>query len=241
MDYSIEIKDLVFEYRNKRILNGVSLRVKKGEIFGFIGPNGAGKSTTIKAMLGLVFPKSGSVSLHGRPCLDAATRRKIGFLPEEASYYKFLTPMEALRFYGSLAGMDRRAIAKRSGELLDFVGLGEVKHKFIGSFSKGMAQKMSLAQALIHDPETLILDEPTSGLDPIARNDLRDLLKDLKAGGKTIFFSSHELSEVELLCDTVAMIKDGKILLSGPTREVTSAARENLEKLFVQIIRGDKA
>ncbi len=236
-DFAIEINDLVFEHAGKRILDGLCLRVRKNEIFGFIGPNGAGKSTTIKAILGLVFPRSGTVLLHGQNACQTVVRRQIGFLPEEANYYKFLTPVETLRFYGQLCGMDRETIKNRSDELLKLVGLTDTKNKLAGTFSKGMAQKLSLAHALLHDPQTLILDEPTSGLDPIARNDLRELLKELKGRGKTIFFSSHELSEVELLCDSVAMVRGGRVLLSGPTREVVSGEDQNLEKLFIHLMK----
>ena len=236
---AIEINQLVYERGGKRILDGLSLNVRSNHIFGFIGPNGAGKSTTIKSLLGLVTPKSGWLRLHGRPVSDVSVRREIGYLPEEAHYYKFLTPMETLRFYGELCGMDRVSIRKRSDELLDLVGLSSVKNKLAGTFSKGMAQKLSLAHTLLHDPQTLILDEPTSGLDPIARSDLRELLKELKARGKTIFFSSHELSEVELLCDSVAMLRAGRIVLAGPTHEVVSHADQNLEKLFVKLMKGD--
>lgn len=239
-DLAIAIDGLVYERGGKRILDGLSLRVRTGEIFGYIGPNGAGKSTTIRAMLGLAAPSSGTVLLHGRPVSDPAARRDVGFLPEEAHYYKFLTPFEAMEFYGKLCGMDRAAARRRTDELLELVGLSAVKNRPAGTFSKGMAQKLSLAQALLHDPRTLILDEPTSGLDPLAKNDLRELLKELKSRGKTVFFSSHELSEVELLCDSVALLRAGRIVTQGPAREIAAHADQNLEKLFVRLIREEK-
>lgn len=237
MDSVIRADNLVVRYGPRTILDGVSLNVERGRIFGFIGPNGAGKSTFIKTLLGLVFPDSGSIALHGESPSAVSARRKIGYLPEETNYYKFLTPLESLAFYGKLCGLPKNIIAKRSEELLASVGLEDVKSKRVGTFSKGMAQKLSLAQALIHDPETLILDEPTSGLDPLARADLRELLTDLKKKGKTLFFSSHELSEVELLCDGVALIRAGRIAVQGPIKDVLSHSEQNLEKLFVKLIR----
>lgn len=237
MSLSIQVRDLVVDYGPARILDGLSLEVRQGEIFGFIGPNGAGKSTTIKTLLGLIFPKSGSVLIHGQDPKDPRTRQNIGFLPEEAHYYPYLTPREILSFYGKISGLPCRGLGQKVKNILDKVGILKFQNKRIGTFSKGMTQKVSLAQALIHDPKTLILDEPTSGLDPLSRSDLRDLLLELKKNGKTVFFSSHELSEVELLCDGVAMLKAGKIVLSGPVHQVISGSENNLEKLFVKLMR----
>ena len=189
----IEIQNLVVGYDKKNILDGLSLTVRRGEIFGFLGLNGAGKSTAIKAILGLIHPVSGQVLLHGLPPSDVRSRIRVGFLPEEATYYRFLTPLEILNFMGELFGIPKSILKKRIPDLLELVGLTEVRNKLLGTFSKGMAQKLGLAQALVNEPETLILDEPTSGLDPLARMDLRKILKDLKKRGRTIFFSSHEL------------------------------------------------
>ncbi len=235
----IEIKDLIVDYGKKRALNGLSLQVNRGEIFGFLGPNGSGKSTTIKSLLGLIFPVSGTISLHGFSPQDIRSREKTGFLPEEATYYRFLAPMEILKFYGEVCGVPKNILDGRIPELLKLVGLFEVRKKQIRTFSKGMAQKISLAQALINDPETLILDEPTSGLDPLARMDLRNILKSLKQKGKTVFFSSHELSEVELLCDSIAIIKSGRLLKSGSLKEVLGGCSENLERFFIEAIKGE--
>ncbi len=237
----IEINDLVVDYAHKRVLNGLSLNVRQGEIFGFIGPNGAGKSTTIKALLGLIFPTSGKVVLHGLSPSHPESRRKVGFLPEEANYYRFLTPIEILNFYGHICEVSRSVMAKRIPELLELVGLSDVKNKQIGTFSKGMTQKISLAQVLIHEPDTLILDEPTSGLDPISRMDLRKILKDLKDRGKTIFFSSHELSEVELLSDSIAILKDGKLVRSGSLNDILGKNDQHLERFFIQTIKGSSS
>lgn len=239
MESVIQIKDLVVDYGRKRALTGVSLEVHRGEIFGFLGPNGAGKSTTIKTLLGLIPVTAGSVFLHGLSPSDIRSREAVGFLPEEATYYRFLTPFEILRFYGEIFGIAQPVLKKRIGELLALVGLTDVQNRPLSTFSKGMVQKLSLAQALINDPETLILDEPTSGLDPLARMDLRDILHDLKNRGRTIFFSSHELSEVELLCDSIAIIQSGKIIVSGPRAQVLDQNREqSLERFFIHAIRG---
>ncbi len=242
MNPAIELKDLVVEYKSHRAVNGLSLKVGTGQIFGFLGPNGAGKSTTIKTILGLIPFQSGEVKIHGLLPSNPASRRSIGYLPEDANYYRFLTPQEILTFYGRIFGIPKAKLKSRVSNLLSLVGLSSVAGKFVGTFSKGMTQKVSLAQALINDPDTLILDEPTSGLDPLARMDLRNILTDLKARGKTIFFSSHELSEVELLCDSIAIIKGGALLRSGATAEILGAHGEkNLEMFFLETIRGGKS
>ncbi len=237
----IEIQNLTVDYAHKRALDGLSLKVNRGEIFGFLGPNGAGKSTAIKTLLGLIFPKSGCVSLHGLSPADPDSRKKIGFLPEEANYYRFLTPVELLNFYGGICDVPKERLKKKITELLELVGLNEVRNKQISTFSKGMTQKISLAQALIHEPETLILDEPTSGLDPISRMDLRQILRGLKNEGRTVFFSSHELSEVELLCDSVAIIQSGRLVRSGALREVVGDQEQNLEQFFIHTIKGKQS
>ena len=234
---AIECRALKVTFGTKTALDGLDLNVRRGEVFGFLGPNGAGKSTTIKTLLGLVRPQSGEAFLDGLPASDPSARRRIGFLPEEATYYRFLNPMEILAFYGKLSGMETQLIDRRSRELLDRVGLGAVKKKPLSTFSKGMTQKVSLAQCLLHDPDILILDEPTSGLDPLARIDLRDILSELNARGKTIFFSSHELSEVELLCHSVAIVNGGKVIRSGPLDSVLSGRKQDLEKFFIETIR----
>ncbi|OIO37885.1 MAG: hypothetical protein AUJ72_03705 [Candidatus Omnitrophica bacterium CG1_02_46_14] len=236
----IEISGVTVDYANKRVLDGLSLTVSRGYIFGFLGPNGAGKSTTLKAILGLIFPTAGRITLHGLSPSNPESRRKVGFLPEEANYYRFLTPTEILNFYGNICKVPKDVIKKRIPKLLELVGLSEVKNKQVGTFSKGMMQKISLAQVLIHEPETLILDEPTSGLDPLSRMDLRKTLMDLKKEGKTIFFSSHELSEVELLCDSIAILRSGKLVRSGSLKEILGSSNEPLERFFIQTIQGER-
>ena len=238
MEHVIDIQNLVVSYGKKRVLDGLSLQVRKGEIFGFLGPNGAGKSTTIKTVLGLILPSEGGILLHGLPPSRTESRAKVGYLPEEATYYRFLSPVEILTFYGEIFKIPKEVLKKRIEKLLVLVGLADVRDKLISTFSKGMVQKVSLAQALINEPETLILDEPTSGLDPLARMDLRKILFDLKNEGRTIFFSSHELSDVELLCDSVAILKAGKIIKHGPLSEVLGATQDrNLERFFVDTVK----
>jgi ABC-2 type transport system ATP-binding protein len=233
----IEIKELTVEYKKKRAVDHLSLSVRQGEIFGFLGPNGAGKSTTIKTILGLVLQKSGAVSVHGLPPTDPRSRAKIGYMPEEALYYRFLNPKEILTFYGQIFGIPKDILNSRIEKLLDLVGLLPARKQFLSTFSRGMVQRLSLAQALINEPETLILDEPTSGFDPVARMDLRRILTDLKNKGCTIFFSSHELSEVELLCDSIAILKAGRLVRSGSIQEVVGDHRHgNLERFFLETI-----
>ncbi len=236
----IALEQVVVEYGSKRALDKLTLTVEKGELFGFIGPNGAGKSSTIKTILGLLRPAEGRVTLNGQPASDPASRARVGYLPEETRYQGFLTPLETLRFYGRLSGVPKDVIASRSRELLTLVGLWELRDKLISTFSKGMTQKVSLAQSLIHDPDILILDEPNTGLDPVARLDLRALLKDLKARGKTIFFSSHELSEVELISDRVALVHQGRLLKQGTVAEIAGAAGGSLENLFISIVKAGR-
>ncbi len=238
--YAIEASDLVVHYGKYEALKSVSLKVKKGDTFGFIGPNGAGKSTFIKTTLGLLLPVSGSVLLNGLPPRDTASRAKLGFVPEEANYYRYLTPEEILRFYGRIFGIAKPVLEPRITELLKLVGLEQVRRKRASTFSKGMMQKISLAQALINDPDTLILDEPTSGLDPLAKLNLREILLRLREQGKTLFFSSHELSEVALLSDSIAIIVGGKVQAAGPLKEVVGDGERNLERLFIELVKGGK-
>ena len=244
MEKIIEIKNLTVVYKDGRRLNraldNLSLDVYKGEIFGFLGPNGAGKTTTIKALLGFIYPDSGQISLFKENHKSLLIRKKIGFMPEIANYYWYLTPVEMLKMYGELFYMDKRKVDERIEELLSLVELEQAKNILMKNFSKGMMQKVSFAQALINDPELLILDEPTGGLDPISRMTMRDTIKRLRDKGKTIFFSSHELSEVEMVCDRVGILNKGTLLKSGKMSELLEEKEEHqtLEKYFLSIIRG---
>ncbi len=234
----IEIRDLTVRYAGKTAVDGLSFSVRQGEIFGFLGPNGAGKSSTIKAILGLVPPASGSVTVHGLPPSDPRSRAKVGFMPEEATYYRYLTPKELLSFYADVLGVERAAKARRIAELLELVGLSSVASKPLHTFSKGMVQKVSLAQALLQDPDTLVLDEPTTGLDPLAKMQLRTILSELKGKGKTVFFSSHELSEAELLCDSVIVLKAGRALRTGTLKEILAGqGSHSLERFFLEVVQ----
>lgn len=210
-------------HRSSTVLSDVSLSVTKGEIFGFLGHNGAGKTTTMKILLGLLRPTSGRVDVLGAPAGDVATHRKLGYLPEAPYFYDYLTAEEFLEFYGKLAGMSHDAIQSRIPILLEQVGLQEAQHRQLRKFSKGMLQRIGLAQALIQDPELVVLDEPMSGLDPMGRKEVRDLILTLREQGKTVFFSTHILSDVEMVCDRVGILAKGKMLALGKVEDLIDA------------------
>lgn len=216
-----------------KVLSDVSFSVGCGEIFGFLGPNGAGKTTTLKVLLGLSEATSGSVEILGKPPSDVAVRRRVGFLPESPYFYDYLTAEEFLAFYGGLAGLSRCEIQERVPALLAQAGLTDARTRQLRKFSKGMLQRIGLAQALIHDPELVILDEPMSGLDPIGRKGVRDLIWNLRERGKTVFFSTHILSDVELICDRVAILQKGRLLASGRIDElVDQGAAHPIEVVY---------
>jgi ABC-2 type transport system ATP-binding protein len=196
-------------------VRGISFEVRQGEIFGFLGPNGAGKTTTIKTLLGLIFPSAGEVKLFGRPVTDPAARRRVGFLPENPYLYQYLSAREIMDLAGRLVGMREPERGRRAEELLRRVGLGSVMDRPIRKFSKGMLQRTGLAQALMGDPDLLILDEPMTGLDPIGRKEVRDLILEERALGRTVMFSSHILSDVEMLCDRLAIVNRGEMAAYG--------------------------
>ncbi len=211
-------------------LSDLSLSVKQGEIYGFLGPNGAGKTTTLKILLGLMRATSGSAYVLGKPAGDVRSREKVGFLPESPYFYDYLTAEEFLGFYGQLAQLDRSNISRRVTELLELVGLSDARTRQLRKFSKGMLQRVGLAQALIHDPELIILDEPMSGLDPIGRKQVRDLILGLRERGKTVFFSSHIISDVEVMCDRVGIVVHGRLLANGRIDElVTHQGAQSVE------------
>ncbi len=220
----IEVENLVVDYgkgrKRHRAVDGISFRVMPGECVGFIGANGAGKSTTMKTLMGFVFQTSGSVRMFGSDCGTVESRRRTGYLPEVALYYPFMKSRELLELYGGLQGLSSAQLKERIPPLLERVGLGGKSEILLKNFSKGMQQRLGIAQAIIADPEALIFDELSSGLDPVGRHDLRDVLLELKARGKTIFFSSHELSEVESLCDRVIMIHKGRVVTEAPVADL---------------------
>jgi ABC-2 type transport system ATP-binding protein len=210
-----------FWRRRVRVLSDLSFSVSPNEIVGFLGPNGAGKTTTIKILNRLAFPDSGAVTIFGEEAgRRPRSRRRIGFMPEQPYFYEYLTGAEFLSLCGHLTGMRRSEIAERSRELLSRVGLSGAGGTAIRKYSKGMMQRLGLAQALLHEPELVILDEPMSGLDPVGRMEVRNLILDLKASGKTVFFSSHILSDVEALCDRVIMLHRGKKVAEGTLDEL---------------------
>lgn len=204
------------------VLSDVSLSVEQGEIFGFLGHNGAGKTTTMKILLGLLRPTRGRIELLGAPADNVAVHARIGYLPEAPYFYDYLTAEEFLRFYGRLAGLPRETVQQRVPQLLERVGLTEARYRQLRKFSKGMLQRIGLAQALIHDPELIILDEPMSGLDPIGRKEVRDLILSLRDQGKTVFFSTHIVSDVEMICDRVGILAKGRMLTSGRIEDLVS-------------------
>ncbi len=229
MNPIVEIKDLRVEYRSRAIgqatklaVDGLNLSVHTGEVFGFLGPNGAGKTTTMNVLLGFVNATSGAASSSASTCAKPIARQRIGYLPELTYYYKFLTAEELLRFYAQIFGIPRAETDRRIDELLKLVELEPARKRPIKTYSKGMQQRVGLAQALINNPDLLILDEPTSGLDPIGRMKVREIIQRLKNEGKTVFFSSHELGEVETVCDRVAILHQGK-LQGGRPRERSDA------------------
>jgi ABC-2 type transport system ATP-binding protein len=209
---AIQTQSLRKVFKNKVAVGNLSLSVRRGEIFGFLGPNGAGKSTSIKMLLGLVKPSGGEAFVLGAPAGDVAVRRKIGFLPEDFRFYQWLTASELLELHGRLSGVPPDTLRDRVPVLIDLVGLTPHRNKRLQEFSKGMLQRIGLAQALIHEPELIFLDEPTSGLDPMGRRLVRDILRAQRERGATVFLNSHILSEIEITCDEVVFIRDGEVV-----------------------------
>jgi ABC-2 type transport system ATP-binding protein len=213
-DLAIETRGLRKVYGAKVAVERLTLEVPRGEVFGFLGPNGAGKSTSVKMLLGLVAPTAGDACVLGRPVGDVGTRRRVGFLPEHFRFYDWLTAEELLHLHGRLCGLTPSELAERVPRLLSLVGLTPHRAKHLREFSKGMLQRIGLAQALVNDPEVVFLDEPTSGLDPAGRRLVRDIIKAQRERGATVLLNSHLLGEVEVTCDRVAFIKHGRVLES---------------------------
>jgi len=211
------------------ILKGVCLSVEPGEIFGFLGPNGAGKTTTIKAILGLLQPKAGKVEVLGATMSDPNIRQRVGFMPERAFFPAHLTALELVKHHARLAGLNRSDAKSRSLEVLEQVKLTDSMNRKIGTYSKGMVQRAGLAQALVADPDLVILDEPMSGLDPLGRHLIRTILEELRTRGKTVFFSTHILPDVEQICDRVGILKSGVIQKSGPLNTLLGQTIEKVE------------
>ena len=236
----LRIEGLTKEFRlglgRQRVvaLDRLDLEVEPGEIFGFLGHNGAGKTTTIKLLLGLLAPTAGRAWILDRPIQDVAVKQHVGFLPESPYFYEYLTAAEFLTFYGQLFGLSRQALAKKIDDLLAMVCLADARHLPLRKFSKGMLQRIGLAQALINDPQVVILDEPMSGLDPIGRRDVRDIILRLKDEGKTIFFSTHILPDVEMICDRVGILVKGQLRAVGAVHELVGAAAVTSVEILVE-------
>ncbi|MFN2548476.1 MAG: ABC transporter ATP-binding protein [Myxococcales bacterium] len=224
-----------FFARKVRAVESLSFEVRPGEIFGLLGPNGAGKTTTIKMLLGFVRPSSGQAFIAGAPAGTLASRRKLGYLPEHPALYEFLRGDEYLEFAGRLAGLSRSDARQRSATLLARVGLAGRADRRIRKFSKGMVQRLALAQSLIAEPETVILDEPMSGLDPIGRKDVRDLILELRVEGRTVLFSTHILSDVEAICDRVGIVVEGRLTDCGALHELVAPGARAVELVVEKI------
>jgi len=236
---AIEIQGLEKTYsvgfwrkKPKLALRPLHLNVDDGEIFGFLGPNGAGKTTTLKMLMGLVFPTAGTARILGLPFDDPRMKTQIGFLPEQPYFYDYLTARELLHYYGRLSGVDSKTILGKIPEMLERVGLKDSADLQLRKFSKGMLQRVGIAQAILHDPRVVFLDEPMSGLDPMGRREVRDLMVQLKAEGKTVFFSTHILSDAEALCDRVAIIHRGELQGVGSVAELTSSVVSRVELIW---------
>src|SRR5579883_2155042 len=215
--------------RPKRALLPLHLKVEKGEVFGFLGPNGAGKSTTLKLLMGLVFPTSGSANILDMDLDDPRMKARIGFLPEQPYFYDYLTGQELLNYYAQLSGVPGKERSHRVATMLERVGLKDAANVQLRKFSKGMLQRVGIAQAILHNPEVVFLDEPMSGLDPMGRREVRELMEQLKHEGKTVFFSTHILSDAEALCDRVAVINKGELRGVGAISELTSTVQGKIE------------
>jgi ABC-2 type transport system ATP-binding protein len=213
-------------------LRPLNLTVAEGEVFGFLGPNGAGKTTTLKLLMGLVFPTGGTARILGKDINDPAIKAQIGFLPEQPYFYDYLTARELLEYYARLSGMEPKERGRKVEAMLGRVGLKDAAHVQLRKFSKGMLQRVGLAQAVLHDPKVVFLDEPMSGLDPMGRREVRDLMEELKQQGKTVFFSTHILSDAEALCDRVAVIHQGELRGVGHVAELTSSVAAKVELIW---------
>lgn len=200
----------------------LNLEVPEGQVYGLLGPNGSGKSTTLKILLGLVTPTEGTSKIFGQDSRDYKSHRDVGFLPENPYFYKYLTALETLRFYGKVCGMGGKALDTRIDELLELVGMEDARHRRVGGYSKGMLQRIGLAQALIQDPRLLVLDEPTAGVDPVGSRQIRDLILELKKRGKTVLLTSHLLEQVQEVCDRVGIMARGLMMKEGPLESLVT-------------------
>jgi ABC-2 type transport system ATP-binding protein len=236
---AIEIENLTKDYpfgflhlKKKRSLEGLTMQVESGEVFGFLGPNGAGKSTTIKLLVGLIFPDVGTARILGKPITDVEMHRHIGYLPEQPYFYDYLTAAEVLDYFARFHDLTAADRSERVARMLKKVGLETARKMQLRKYSKGMLQRVGLAQAILHDPKVVILDEPMSGLDPIGRREVRDIILELKRDGRTVLFSTHILSDAEMLCDRVGVIVGGKLRGVGAPGEIVGMKARGMEILF---------
>ena len=236
---AIKIEGLTKDYavgfwrkKMRRSLDHLDLEVKEGEAFGFLGPNGAGKTTTLKLLMGLIFPTSGSAQVRGRSIADVSMHQEIGYMPEQPYFYDYLTARELLDYFARFFGFSATERQQRIKKFLELVGLAESADVQLRKFSKGMLQRVGIAQAILHDPQVIFLDEPMSGLDPVGRREVRDIILELKKQGRTVFFSTHILSDAEMLCDRVAVLVGGKLLGVGAPKEIVSMEIHGMEILF---------
>lgn len=233
----LELKNLTVSFRQgfraeTQVLHGINFKVPKNKIFGFLGPNGAGKTTTIKTILGLIPKYAGEIIIFGEPC-SPAQRNRIGFSPENAYFSPLLTPKEVINSMGKLSGLEDAFIQNSAKRWLERLKLSHVNNSPIGTFSKGMRQRLNIIQALLHDPEFLILDEPTSGLDPIGRQEIKYLIQEMRDLNKTVLVSTHNLLEAQQICDEICIINNGRIISEGNMKELL-AKNQNLEEYFIQ-------
>jgi ABC-2 type transport system ATP-binding protein len=242
-DWVIQLDQLRVEFRTRELgqetklaVKDLSLKVRAGQVFGFLGPNGAGKTTTMNVLLGFVNATGGSAKIFGVDVRQPIARQRIGYLPEQTYYYKFLTAEELLRFYARIFRIPKAETEQRIDRILKLVELEHARKRQIRTYSKGMQQRAGLAQALINDPDLLILDEPTSGLDPLGRMKVRDIIQRLRNDGKTVFFSSHELGEVETVCDRVAILHQGELKVDGSVEELKQQYQTHLEAIFLKLV-----
>ena len=242
MARAVDINNLTKEFPSpllrKKILavKDVSLHIEEGEIYGLIGPNGSGKSTTMKALLGLLAPTVGSCKIFGKDSVKVDSRKDVGYVPENPYFYKHLNGEETLKFYGKLCGLSGRQLNDRITELLELVSLTRARKQKVGTYSKGMLQRIGLAQALIHEPRLLILDEPTAGVDPVGSREIRDMILALKESGKTVFLCSHLLEQVQEICDRVGIIFNGQIKSEGTLEDLIT-----LKEQFEIVVKGDQS
>jgi len=236
---AIEIEGLTKDYalgfwrkKKRRALDGLSFQVQDGEVFGFLGPNGAGKTTTIKLLMGLIFPTAGAARIRGRSIDDVEMHRDIGFLPEQPYFYDYLTAREVLDYSARFFGFSAAERRERVDRFLEKVGLTAAANVQLRKFSKGMMQRVGIAQAILHDPKVVFLDEPTSGLDPVGRREVREIILELKKQGRTVFFSTHILPDAELLCDRVGVVVGGKLHGVGTPQEMMSIEVQGMELHF---------